>query len=137
METDASLRAQYRAGLDANAQSSLKSLEVYRDFDNHDTKVFGNTDWRAVYSTWFPQPTQAEAERLARISDATKKGARKSYEQRFMQNPLAAATIAALAGDGTGREAIELALRHYDYSKIKMSTFFFAECAYFALPRAK
>ena len=137
METDASLRAQYRAGLDANAQSSLRSLEVYRDFDNHDTKVFGNTDWRAVYSTWFPQPTQAEAERLARISDATKKGARKSYEQRFMQNPLAAAAIAALAGDGTGREAIELAIRHYDYSKIKMSTFFFAECAYYALPSAK
>jgi hypothetical protein len=134
-EKDASLRAQYCAGLDANAKSSLKSLEVHREFDNHDTKVFGNANWRAVYSTWFPQSTQADAERLARISDATKKGTRKSYEQSFMQNPLAAAAIAALTGDGN--DAIELAIRHYDYSKIQMSTFFFAECAYYALPQAK
>lgn len=134
MENEPEVRQLYQDGLRANAHASLKALEVYRDFDNADTQLFGSADWRAVYSTWFPQPTQADAERLARIYDAEKRGGRKSYEQRLMQNPLAAAAITAMAGDGTGREILEKVIRHYDYSKIKMSTFFFAECAWYALP---
>ena len=51
-----------------------------------------------------------------------------------MKNPLAAAAILALADDGARRDAIERAIRHYDYSKLHMSEFFFAECAYYALP---
>jgi hypothetical protein len=137
METDASLRALYRVGLLANAKASLKSLEAHREFDNHDTQVFGNADWRAVYSTWFPQPAQADAERLSRVSDTAKRGGRKHYEQRLMQNPLAAAHIAALARDGSSREVIERVICHYDFSKIKMSTFFFAECAWYALPESR
>jgi hypothetical protein len=134
MERDAGIRAQYRAGLVANAQASLKALKAHREFDNRDAKVFGHADWRAVFTTWFPQPTQADAERLSRIADVTKKGERKAYEQRLMQNPLAAAAIAAFAVEGGDREAIERVIRHYDYSTIKMSTFFFAECAWYALP---
>ena len=134
MEPDETRCAQYRRGLDQNASESLKAVEVSGAFDNRDTKVFGDADWRAVYSTWFPQPTQAEAQRLAGIYDKTKRGTRKEYESRQMRNPLAAAAIVALAGDGRGREAIERALRQYDYSKLNMSVFFFAECAYFALP---
>jgi hypothetical protein len=134
MEPDETRRAQYRRGLDHNATESLKAVEVCRAFDNADTKVFGDADWRAVYSTWFPQPTQAEAQRVAGIYDKTKRGTRKEYESRQMRNPLAAAAIVALAGDGRGREVIERALRQYDYSKLSMSVFFFAECVYFALP---
>lgn len=134
MENEPEVRLLYQDGLRANAHASLNALEVYRDFDNADTQLFGSADWRAVYSTWFPQPTQADAERLARIYDAEMRGGRKSYEQRLMQNPLAAAAITAMAGDGTGREVLEKVIRHYDYSKIKMSTFFFAECAWYALP---
>ena len=52
-----------------------------------------------------------------------------------MRNPLAAAAIIALAGDGAGRDAVERTIRHYDYSKLHMSEFFFAECAYYALPK--
>ena len=137
MEKDDAIRAQYRIGLVANAKASLKALEVHREFDNHDTKVFGHADWRSVFTTWFPQPTQAEAERLSRISDKTRRGERKSYEQRLMQNPLAAAAIAALAGESGNREAIEHTILHYDYSKVHMSTFLFAECAWYALPLVK
>lgn len=54
-----------------------------------------------------------------------------------MQNPLAAAAIAALAGESGNREAIERTILHYDYSKVHMSTFFFAECAWYALPLVK
>lgn len=136
METDAEMRSHYLKGLKANARASLESLKVFRNYDNEDAQVFGNADWRAVYSTWFPQPTQADAERLSKIYDAEKRGGRKSYEQRWMQNPLAAAAIVALAPEGFGRAEIESAIRHYDYSKIHMSTFFFAECAWYALPTA-
>jgi len=134
METDESLQAQYRAGLAINARQSLASIEAHKAFDNNDAKVFGNANWRAVYSTWFPQASQADAEKLSRTGDKARLGTRKHYEARYMRNPLAAAAIVALAGDDAGRDAIERAIRYYDYSKLHMSEFFFAECAYYALP---
>jgi hypothetical protein len=134
METDKALRMHYRAGLAKNAQQSLASIAAYKGFDNTDTKVFGNLNWRSVYTTWFPQPTQADAKRLSETGDKAKRGERKNYESRYMKNPLAAAAIVALAGEGLGRDAIERAIRHYDYAKLNMSEFFFAECAYYALP---
>lgn len=137
METSESLKASYRTGLTSNARSSLESLDAHKVFDNQDSKIFGDANWREVYATWFPQPTQAEAQRLSSIADKTKRGERKHYESRYMRNPLAAAAVVALTGDGTGREAIEQAIRHYDYSKLNMSVFFFAECAFYALPEVK
>ncbi|WP_395746569.1 hypothetical protein [Prosthecobacter sp.] len=140
METDPQGRAPasvifYRQGLAANATNALPALEGRTHFDNNDTKVFGNANWRAVYSTWFPQPTQEDAARLAKISDKTKRGERKDYEARHMRNPLAAATLIALNHDDTTtRAAIQQTLRHYDYSKLNMAEFFLAECAYYALP---
>ena len=136
METDETLRSHYRAGLALNARNALVSLDAYKTFDNNDAKVFGNADWRAVFTTWFPQPTQADAEKLSKTGDNAKRGERKYYEQRFMQNPLAAAAIVALEGDSTRRAVIEQALNHYDYTKLHMATFFFAECAAYAMPPA-
>jgi hypothetical protein len=49
-----------------------------------------------------------------------------------MINPLAAAII-ALAGDATHQKIIEDVICHYDYSKLNMSEFFFAEVAYYSL----
>ena len=60
-----------------------------------------------------------------------------SYEARYMRNPLAAAAIIALGRRRAGRDAVERTIRHYDYSKLHMSEFFFAECAYYALPARK
>ncbi|MHB1082992.1 MAG: hypothetical protein ACYC67_26585, partial [Prosthecobacter sp.] len=77
---------------------------------------------------------QEDAARLAKISDKTKRGERKDYEARYMKNPLAAAAIISLLGDGSNRELIEQVIRHYDYSKLNMAELFFAECAYYALP---
>jgi hypothetical protein len=134
LETDPQVRDRYCAGLAVNAQNALLALKAHERFDNADTKVFGNANWRAVYSTWLPQATQADAERLAGIADAAKRGERKHYEVRFMRNPLAAAAIVALAGDRAERAAVERAIRQYDYSKLSMAEFFFAECAFYALP---
>jgi hypothetical protein len=137
METDESIRGHYRVGLAVNAKNALAAIEAHKTFDNNDTKVFGNADWRAVYSTWFPQHTQADALKLSGIADKAKRGERKHYETRYMRNPLAAAAIIAFAADGEGRDAVERTIHHYDYSKINMSEFFFAECAYYALPATK
>ena len=137
METDESIRKFYRAGLAINARNALPAIEAHTSFDNNDTKVFGNANWRAVYPTWFAQPTQADAAKLAKIADNAKRGQRKQYESQWMKNPLAGAAMVALSGEGAGREAIERAIRHYDYSKLNMAEFLFAECAFYALPGGK
>lgn len=134
LENDDSIRAQYRAGLAIDVKNALAVIEEYRQFDNNDTKMFGDADWRACYPNWYPQKTQDDAVRIFESGDKEKLGERRDYEARYMRNPLAAAAIIALGGDGTGRKAVESAICHYDYSKIYLSQFFFAECAYYTLP---
>jgi hypothetical protein len=131
------VKAAYRQGLAVNAQFALSSVDTHAMFDNADQGFFGTADWRAANPTWFPQPTQAEAERLAKIVDYKKRGPRKNYEAIWMRHPLAAAAVLALSGDESGRAAVLRAVSHYDYAKLNMAEFFFAEVAYYALPEAK
>lgn len=133
MEDDETIKANYRTGLIKNAQNAFEAIGEYKKFDNNDTKVFGHANWREGYPIWFTQETQADAERLSRMGDKAKLGDRKSYERTFMTNPLAAAAIIAMAGDNANREFIEQVISHYDYSKLNLSEFFFAEVAYYAL----
>ena len=134
MEGDERLRQNYRAGLAVNARGARAALGTHQEFDNNDTQLYGDARWREVFVPWKPQKTQAEAEQQSKVSDKAKRGTRKHYEARFMRNPLAAAAIAAMTGDGEGRAAIEQTTRHYNYSRLYRSEFFFAECAYYALP---
>ncbi len=136
-ESEVFVREAYCKGLALNAQNARPAVGTHVNFDNADQKVFGNANWREVYSTWFPQSTQAEAKRLSEISDSEKKGARKSYESLWVRNPLAGAVIVALGGEESAREEILKAIRHYDYGRLNMAEFFFAECAYYALPAMK
>ena len=137
METDSSVRTQYQTGLAANARNALPAIAVHKEFDNRDTKVFGHANWRAGYPHWVPQKTQDEAEKLSQNGDKVKLGQRKSYEARYMRQPLAAAAVVAIGGGDAERATVEVALRHYDYAKLNMAEFFFAECAYYALPVGK
>ncbi len=134
MENDEKIKKAYSTGIKLNASNALSVIGEYKYFDNNDTKVFGHTNWREGYSTWFPQKTQADGEKLSRMGDTKKLGPRKNYERIFMTNPLAAAAIIALAGDSANREIIERVISHFDYSKLNMSEFFFAEVAYYSLP---
>jgi len=134
METDTSLRENFRTGLALNATSAFAGIEGNAKFDNDDTKIFGHADWRKGFAKWFPQPTQDAALKLSATGDKTLLGSRKGYESRYMRNPLAAAAITALAGDGAERDTIERAIRRYDYAKLHMAELFFSECAYYALP---
>ena len=136
-ETDEAARLAYRKGLEVNARFARDAVASHVQFDNADQKAFGSADWRKVFTTWFPQPTQKEAERLAAIVDYKKRGPRKNYEAALMRHPLAAAVVVALAGDPTDRAAVLKAVGHYDYSRLYMAEFFFGEVAYYALPEAK
>lgn len=134
MESDPKLVAYYRKGLDVNAAGALAAIDAYKQFDNNDTKVFGHADWRAVYgAAWFPQKTQADAHKLSEMADKAKAGERKAYERVYMRNPLAGATLIALAGHPQARDAVTRVVMHYDYNKLNMSEFLFAETAYYAL----
>lgn len=133
-ETDRDVRASFRAGLAVNARGALAVIDAYKTFDNADTKVFGHARWREGYPAWFPQKTQADAEQMASRGDREILGERKGYESGRMRNPLAAAAIIAMAGYRDGFEPVRQAICHYDYAKLNMAEFFFAECAYYALP---
>ncbi len=137
MEKDEAIRKHFMAGLEVNAAGARPRIADHAAFDNADAKVFGNADWRAVYFTWRPQKSQADAEALARVFDATKRGERKPYESRYVRNPRAAAAIVAMARRADDTAAIEKAIAHYDYSRLNMAEFFFAEVAYYAMPAAK
>jgi hypothetical protein len=134
MERDASVQAQYRAGLVANALNVAPAIQSFGKFDNSDTQLFGHAHWREGYTTWFPQKTQADAAKLAETGNKATLGGRKNYEARYVKHPLAAAAILALAGDAAARDTVSAVLCHYDYSKLSMSEYFLAECAYYALP---
>lgn len=133
METDPSVRAYYRKGLDLNADGVLKFIDAYRLFDNQNNDGFGYARWREGYR-WKPQKTQKEAAEVAASGRKEILGDRKKYERSTMTAPLAAAAIAAMAGRESDRETIERVIAHYDYTKINLCEFFFAECAYYALP---
>jgi hypothetical protein len=136
MDPDESHRQYYRAGLQANAGNALAVIAAGTPFDNNDAKVFGHADWRRGYPDWFPQRTQQDAERAAFSGDREALGERKSYEANYMRNYLAGAAIVALGDDDSAREAVERTIRHYDYDKLHMAELFYAECAYYALPRS-
>ena len=133
MEDNEKVKTYYSLGLKQNAKNALEVIGEYQNFMNDDNKVFGHANWKEGYPDWFPQKTQADAERLAGMGDREKLGERKYYERKFMTNPLAAAAIIALADYDSNREIIERVICHYDYTELNLSEFFFAEIAYYTL----
>lgn len=131
MEEDASIKANFQKGIENNRAYVMEFVKQYSEFDNNDTKKFGNVNWRECYPTWYPQFTKEEAIELSRKRDSEKAGERKKYERNLMTNPLAAASIIALSGHSEDCELIDKVVSHYNYSKLYMGEFFFAEYAYY------
>ena len=134
MEQDPERRARFHAGLKANASDALLDVQGYKNFDNLDTKVFGEKNWRAVYPYWLPQKTRAEALKLSQQRDRQAGGERCDYEKRLVGAPLAAAAIVAFGGDTAHQELVEKAIRHYNFDAMYISRFLYSEIAYYALP---
>jgi len=133
LEKDNEIKKYYREGLAKNVNFAMDAIGEYAKFDNNDTKFFGHANWREAFPNWFPQKTQEDARKLSGMPAREKLGERRSFERLYMTNPLAAAAIIALGDDGSHREIVEKAVCHYDYSKLNLSEFFFAEIAYYAL----
>ncbi len=131
-EQNDSVRQRFRAGLESGKERVAPFCKECVAFDNNDRRRFGNADWRAGYPTWYVQKTPEDAVRLSQTGDTKKLGERKKYEIKWMRNPLAAAAIIALSGGGSINEEVANAIKHYDYARLYVSQFLFAECAYYA-----
>lgn len=135
LERDEPTKVNYLKGIKKNREFVLEIAKRYAKFNNKDLKVFGNTDWRACNTEWFPQFTIAEAIAVSKLQNQVKVGLRKNYERDYMTTPLAATSILALAGNPEDSKLIDEVIVHYDYSKLFLSEFFYAEFAYFFKPR--
>lgn len=122
----------FREGLKANAARAEKFLDIYKKYDNSTEKPFRYGNWRTGY-VWRPQTTLAESDKVSWSGKKEVLGTRKNFERDFMTAPLSAAAICAFAG--TARAELEKMLGHFDWTTLNISEFFFAEVAWFALPR--
>ncbi len=135
MEDDNSINKYYFAGIEKNANYAREVIDAFHEFDNNDTKKFGHKNWREGYPNWFPQKTQEDAGKLSGMGNKEVLGDRKGYERRYMTNPLAAAAIISFYGGSENCKIVNQVIKHYDYSKLNLSEFFFAEVAYYSLPK--
>ncbi len=136
LEKDPTLKTTMQESLLNNAQLASQSITDCKNFDNANTEYFGDADWRKVNIVWTEQKTTKEAESVAKLNpDKKLAGTRKYYEAKYMDTPLAAAAIVAFAGESKYQALIESAISHYDYSKMYLSRFFFAELAYYSQSR--
>lgn len=130
-ETDVTLKTQFQTGLKRNRDFVIKFAQRYIEFNNLDEKVFGNTNWRVCYTDWYPQFTIEEAIAVSKLKNDEKIGKRKEYERELMTTPLAAASIIALFGNNADVDLIRKVISHYDYSKLYLGEFLYAEFAYY------
>ena len=135
LEKDESIRSYFSKGLNRNREFVMKFANNFSEFDNHDSKVFGNTNWRECYPYWHPQFTLEDAISVAGMRENEKIGRRKAYEREFATTPLAAASIIALAEQPNDFKLIEKVVSHYDYSKLYLSEFLYAEYAFYKVKR--
>ena len=136
-ENDKTIKSLFLSGLQINRNFVIEFAKRYVQYNNDDDKVFGNTDWRACYTEWYPQFTIEEAIEISKLRNAEKAGKRKAYEREYMTTPLAAASIVALAGNSPDSELIRKIVSHYDYSKLHLGEFLYAEFAYYKSARIK
>jgi hypothetical protein len=132
-ETDAILKKHFQTGIKRNRDFVIKFAQRYSEFNNHDEKIFGNTNWRACYTDWYPQFTIEEAIAVSKLKNDEKIGKRKGYERELMTTPLAAASIIALFGNNADCELLRKVVAHYDYSKLYLGEFIYAEFAYYKM----
>ncbi len=131
LEKDAAVKNHFLTGVKRNRELALEFAKEYSSFENSDTKTFGNTNWRLCYPDWYPQFTIKEAIHVSTLRNNEIVGRRKAYEKQFMTTPLAAAATIALAQNKEDCNLINQIVSFYDYSKLYLSEFFYAEFAYY------
>jgi len=117
LETDASLKAAYAAGLAASARLAAETLPLALQFDNADTSRF-EMNWRVMNAEWRPQTTEQEAqagpvEKLPEAGPAPQQGNRlrpRTHRRRLDRHALPGPGRrgAAARGGRTGHRPLRL-----------------------------
>jgi hypothetical protein len=138
LETDEELKSAFRQGIEKTAVALAPVINDYRKFDNAAEIPCPDLDWRSrLIGIWKPQTNTTEAYKIGQAIFSLPSTHPRFMENELVMQPLAAAYIVALAGGETfsaSRSIIEAALCHYDYRKLYMSGYLFAECTYYAIP---
>lgn len=140
MEEDPEIRVQFQRGLDTNAAGAARFIPKFRDYDNDNALAF-DINWRALNAVWRPQAEIGEAVKLATEQYRlwNRQSPRRVAEADAMRDPLFAAWIVALSGNGRligdARAEIDAALAHYRWEKLHTCLFFMAECVHGQLLR--
>lgn len=135
MEDDPARKAAYARGLVASASLAAESLPLAAQFDPADSSTFV-MDWRIMNADWHPQRTEKEAQELAQtqLKPFLKLAPRRGRETAFVREPTAAAWIVTLSPDTAQiraqAPAVEKVIRHYDYTRLYYSQFFWVEMAW-------
>lgn len=138
LETDAQLKAAYAAGLRRSLALATESLPLALQFDHEDPRPF-SSDWRVMNELWQEQLTVEEAVALAerQLARQAQASPRLPYEHHFVREPMFAAWVVSLCPEqelvAPHREAIMAMLRHFDYRRLHVATFFAGEAAYYQL----
>jgi hypothetical protein len=138
MEGDPTVRAQFQRGLGANAASAARFVARHKLYDNANTLAF-DINWRALNSDWKPQAEIGEAVKVATLQYRAwnKRSPRRLLEADQMRDPLFAAWIVALSGNGgliaQARADMRGALAHYRWERLHTCLFFMAECVHWQL----
>ncbi|WP_459556191.1 hypothetical protein [Lacunimicrobium album] len=141
METDESLRAAYSQGLQSSAELAFKNVSWASRYDN-DNKAQFEMNWRMMNEYWVAQSTQKEASDLAMIElkAFNKVSPRRQMETELVREPTSAAWIVSLTPDKTFLRAhsdeLKDLIRHYDYTRLYYSQYFWAESAWYRLQKA-
>lgn len=134
-ETDLELREAYEDGLNASAELALKNVSWASRYDNSNSAHF-EMNWRVMNDLWVEQSNENESVDLAirQIKAFGKVAPRRQLETEFVREPTSAAWIVTLSPDRefveSHRADLEDVLRHYDYSKLYYSQFFWVESAW-------
>ena len=130
LETNPTVKAKYRLGLDRTAEAVRPTLAWADGWRNDREVPFRYANWRTGYR-WKVQKTHRDALGVAGSGIAEILGTRKDFERCHVSCPLAAAAICAYAGKF--RPDVEKTLCRYDYSTVNISEFFTAEIAWWGL----
>lgn len=141
LEDEPERKSLYAEGLRRSVALAAESLPLALEFDPDDPRPF-SPDWRVMNELWHEQQTVAEAVALAerqlrRLAEASP---RRGPESRFVREPLFAAWVVSLCPEAEvvapHVPAILQALRHFQYDRLHLSTFFAGELAWYELARA-
>jgi hypothetical protein len=144
-EQDPARICQFRRGMALTAKLAVPVVGQWRQFAPHAHKPFVLDQWHILDQWWKPQKTVAEAVEVAheqlrqfgRLPEHGSRMTRRTAEMQYVREPFCAAWMLAAVDDeplrSTACSELDAGLQAFAYADLKLSVFWFAECAAEAL----